>query len=756
MIRNDLLKLGLKFEEEGFDGTFQETWPNNVLKSRDIKKYLEDLIRLKEYWDKEDILPGALISVYYSRTIPKTARITRLFSKDTTPSSSYIKGVRFFDPNATNKKHIFTYYIDKKTLEISIERLKKVKFLLDECFDSEMNKENFENIKSYNKDIKKQKLSMTLFKALLKDLLNIEKFDLYKNEDKISASDYFVTFFETDDVILTEILNKLEIKNTEYKQFSKDTIFVNDITVLSKIRGKAPYLVSMALNNIAEYKFEKSLQNMEDNEVFSIKEPTNEPTIGVIDSLFDENVYFSKWVTFEDMVNKDLNRSQEDYIHGTEVSSLIVDGARINKEYNDGCGFFKVKHFGILKDGANNVYDIINKIKLIVEQNKDKIHVYNLSFGCGNAEINDNYISMIASVLDDLQNKYNVIFVIAGTNRNEGSSVIKIGPPADSINSIVVNAVDKDNNPATYSRKGGVLSFFIKPDVCAFGGDTNCKIRVCAPLGVQYVCGTSFAAPWISRKLSFLIDKMNLSKEVAKALIINSAIGWNKTTKNIQYLGYGVVPTKINDVLTTKENEIMFYVEGNSKEYKTAFYSLPIPDNNNKFPYYAKAVLCSFPKCERSQGVDYTTTDLELSFGRIQNNNLRIIKIDKNKEEGFEGVTRTELRKWDNVKILIDDIKTKSRPRVKYLTKNYWGLKITNIGRPKDADPIKFAIVITLKEMFGRNRIKEFELACLNENIPVININIEEKLNIYNKMEQELNFDDSRLNDDLDKDLDLK
>ena len=38
-----------------------------------------------------------------------------------------------------------------------------------------------------------------------------------------------------------------------------------------------------------------------------------------------------------------------------------------------------------------------------------------------------------------------------------------IGAPADSINSLVVNAVNKNNEPASYSRIGKVLSFFNKP-----------------------------------------------------------------------------------------------------------------------------------------------------------------------------------------------------------------------------------------------------------------------------------------------------
>ena len=39
-------------------------------------------------------------------------------------------------------------------------------------------------------------------------------------------------------------------------------------------------------------------------------------------------------------------------------------------------------------------------------------------------------------------------------------------------------------------------------------------------MGAAYVSGTSFAAPWISRKLAYLIHIMGLSREVAKALLM--------------------------------------------------------------------------------------------------------------------------------------------------------------------------------------------------------------------------------------------
>lgn len=38
------------------------------------------------------------------------------------------------------------------------------------------------------------------------------------------------------------------------------------------------------------------------NEIINIPKPNNEATIGVIDTLFDDRVYFSEWVEYHDLV----------------------------------------------------------------------------------------------------------------------------------------------------------------------------------------------------------------------------------------------------------------------------------------------------------------------------------------------------------------------------------------------------------------------------------------------------------------------
>ena len=268
-----------------------------------------------------------------------------------------------------------------------------------------------------------------------------------------------------------------------------------------------------------------------------------------------------------------------------------------------------------------------------------------------------------------------------------------------------------------YSRKGLALSFFAKPDVSYYGGSEEQYIRVCEPLGAANVAGTSFAAPWIARKLSYLIDILGLNREVAKALIIDAARGWDEkpSPEEVALYGHGVVPIRIEEIIQTKDDEIKFLLSDISEKWNTYSYHFPVPLKNDKYPYIARATMCYFPMCNRAQGVDYTNTELNLHFGRIKNNGkLNEINDDKQNQDGsfdaerhyiLEGEARDRFRKWDNVKYITEIPKDKMRHRISYNNKN-WGMEIKTNNRldPKDGMGIRFGVVVTLKEMDGVNR----------------------------------------------------
>ena len=172
---------------------------------------------------------------------------------------------------------------------------------------------------------------------------------------------------------------------------------------------KAPYLVSMATEDLSKLTPGDFIEEYQEG-ILHVPAPSIEPTIGVIDTLFDKSVYFGEWVEYYDMVDDNIPKNSDDYHHGTAVSSIIVDGPRLNPWLDDGCGRFKVRHFGVAAGSTFSSFTITKKIKEIVANNKD-IKVWNISLG-SNQEINDNFVSAEASILDKIQYENNIIFIM--------------------------------------------------------------------------------------------------------------------------------------------------------------------------------------------------------------------------------------------------------------------------------------------------------------------------------------------------------
>ena len=609
---NNVLELkGKRFVQESKKGNGGGAAINSkvVVTNNHVKKLQSKLQSLREFWMNEDKpFSGILISVHYNKIVAKTNRISGLFKGD--QSNYAIVGAKF---NTEKTKHIITYFLEDADIEDSIKLLENVSKVLTIYFTDGISKEVFEQKILFDRiDFKKYFLSKTLFRQIVADVSYIDDFEveMARKHDKESI----ITLFDIG-VDVKSVFNKIGIDILSSRILDNRTVYLDE-NQMNLLYEKAPYLVAMATENLSDLSPDDFIEEYESN-ITSIPNPGIEPTIGVIDTLFDKRVYFSKWVEYHDMVDDNIPKGQNDYRHGTAVSSIFVDGPKMNPWLDDGCGRFKVRHFGVAAGAQFSSFTIIKLIKTIIESNKD-IKVWNISLG-SNQEINDNFISAEAAVLDQIQYENDVIFVVAGTNKS-CEDVNKIGSPADSINSMVVNAVTKSGLSTKYSRKGLALSFFAKPDVSYYGGSEEQYIQVCEPLGTTFVAGTSFAAPWIARKLAYLIDVLGLNREIAKALIIDAARGWNDapTPEEVALYGHGIVPIKITDIIQTPEDEIRFLVTDVSEKWNTYNYHFPIPLKADTYPYYARATMCYFPLCDRAQGVDYTNTELNLHFGRIQ------------------------------------------------------------------------------------------------------------------------------------------
>ena len=742
---NDLFRLKNKLRRESFSNGFSSIALHGKedLKVEHIRNILISLSEVADFYRENTLLDGALVAIKYVGVVPKSRRVQAFFKvyRGKEPDS-FIVGARI-DGSASNLQHIITYHVSKDILQQLIENASKIL-------------ESFSRVESISKDAvsaianrgsafyQNTGLNSRYVAKFLVDCSNVQEVTI--PQAKLEGDGpKLITIFQVGYKI-GDLLKKLHI-GSKFAEVWNDYSAVLDEEHVKLLKSEAGYFIAMAAIHDRE-QLKVDMASMAPSPERAIPLPTNEPVIGVIDTFYDDHVYYHPWVLCDDQYIEMKPTKIEDKVHATEVCSILVDGPALNPSLDDHCGRFQVRLFPVALAGKNSWINIANSIEKIVSNNPE-IHVWNLSLG-SDFEVDENYISPMGSILDELQVKYpNILFVVAGTNIPQGKtgSKMRVGSPADSINSLVVNSVNFQGEPAIYSRMGPVLSFFRKPDISYYGGEPDAGINVMTSETCEReACGTSFAAPWIARKACYMMEVMGFSREETKALLIDSALSFEKTEANYKFLGYGVVPIAIEDVVQSKNDEIRFIIKDISEAYYTCTYNLPIPTLDDTFPFKARIVMASTLKCDRNKGVDYTCEELGLSFGRMKKGKIVTINGDKQEESDVcttEETARSLFRKWDNIKV-VNELVQKRRVPVKVLDEDgLWGLRITSKLRNDTHSPQRntnFAVVVTMKEIYGQNRSNKFESLCISRGWIVERINIEAKLEMYNLASAELEW----------------
>ena len=357
-----------------------------------------------------------------------------------------------------------------ETLEKSAELLRNSATIIDTQFNGVLTYEQCEMIADKRKCFSNDILSKSAFLKTIVDGNYVERFDIDRANEEITQ-DSIITIYQTG-VETKRLLAKFGINIIDDRIIDGTTLRLTPDEA-KLLYNNASYLVAMSLTDFSVINKDDITDEIEtwNDELNLIPKPSNEPVIGVIDTQFNDNVYFNEWVDYTNMLDENIPLSEEDFRHGTAVSYIIVDGPQGNPELEDGCGRFRVRHFGVATHKGFSSFAVLRLIRDIVAKNRD-IKVWNLSLG-SKLEIKPNFISPVAAELDKIQSEYDVVFVIAGTNAPQGmvGKDMKIGSPADSLNSLVVNSVDFKGRSASYTRSGPVLSFFNKPDLSYYGGD---------------------------------------------------------------------------------------------------------------------------------------------------------------------------------------------------------------------------------------------------------------------------------------------
>ena len=286
---NEILQLKGTFEP-GKNGPMG---PTNLPKNKfvtveHLMNLKNDLMNVQKFWQNEKLQINPLVSVYYNTVVAKSNRIKGILESSSKKNNDTIVGAKFTDEN--NPKHIITHCLESYKLEAAIENLANVISAVQNYFGNVISHDTINDInsKKYKKlfeDETKIKVSRTRFVNTIVDAFYVEKFGV--DQDVSDMNDKaIVTIYETG-TKTSDIMKQLDINFLDVRSIDETTLLLSP-DQYKMLLSKAPYLISMAVTDIS--KFEK--ESFEDGEKssISIPHPGNEPTIGVIDTMFDETV----------------------------------------------------------------------------------------------------------------------------------------------------------------------------------------------------------------------------------------------------------------------------------------------------------------------------------------------------------------------------------------------------------------------------------------------------------------------------------
>ncbi len=546
--------------------------------------------------------------------------------------------------------------------------------------------------------------------------------DVY-NEIIINTKDYLRDFSKDD--FKTLIFN---LKNS-YDKIVDHHILTNDINPTSKyiVKDSNNSIESisgdMLIENEKEYvlfeeeiEFDESIKNMpelfSDEEEFDLSKinvNSNGIKIGVIDSGFPNISKYSKHIK-----SGLASNNPKGNFHGESTATLASFGNILNPKLDDGLGIFEVVYFEMFDNNYIGSKKLIDTLEEILKKYHKDIRVYSLSFNVISKQVFNNKQSNLFSIrLDELQKKYNVRFVISGGNDADNSyyeylegnkdfkEIKRILVPADSNYSIIVNSVNSNNMPASYSMKGDRRYKNIKPTLAYYGGDDNDELNVLKELKETTGNGTSFATPLVARKLAWLINHFEGDVLQAETTLINSTIVIDESKEESIFIGNGILPIHIDDIVQPKKDKVFLSYKGLIDSRYQKLIKLPIKPINNKYDYKIFITVASEANVLIDRGVEEIDRSTAITIGRSKGD---LPKMNDSTEFLREEELNKQLGKWKRVhRYTIDKlpISTYKHPITKEKTSfNDWEINITRDFRnwvDEDERGVRFAIAISIE-----------------------------------------------------------
>ena len=189
-------------------------------------------------------------------------------------------------------------------LEDSIKKLSSAIKIVENTFGGIISSEVLDKINKKIIVFDTTEIKPTVFLNIVVDCHYVEKFFI-SQEDTDFKTDTIITIYKTDNT--KTVLERVGINVLPSRIYDETTLLLTP-DQLGILQSRASYLIAMATSDISKLSKELLLGPSED--LVKIPSPKNEPTIGVIDTMFWENVYFKEWVKFKKKIPDEIELEQ--------------------------------------------------------------------------------------------------------------------------------------------------------------------------------------------------------------------------------------------------------------------------------------------------------------------------------------------------------------------------------------------------------------------------------------------------------------
>lgn len=474
------------------------------------------------------------------------------------------------------------------------------------------------------------------------------------------------------------------------------------------------------------------------------------PVVVVVDSgVSDEIDGLERWVVGRESAVADEYENTE---HGTFVAGLICWGDVLNPTI-DGldrspCGVFDLQVIPNSDPESGETDHLLEgeflfSLEVALQQHANSFKVWNLSLGTDEVCSLDRF-SILAEELDNLQEKYQVSFVVAAGNfttpplldfpRTDAQlEQGRITAPADSILSVTVGSVShvgykkdgpKEHHPTPFSRHGAGPNHIIKPDLVHYGGTCSTDfshqsgIRSVSKDGSAENLGTSFATPLVSRTLAQIYHHVTPtpSPVLARGLLTHHARDPRTRLRvpdgDENFFGFGLPATVPYCLECSPHTSTLVFDDVLRPGYFLEWDNFPYPPSLCRDGRYFGEIwmTVAFAPTRGSRwGTEYCETHIEANFGVYFRERSRetgelkpkpkfrglVPPEHKNKGQLYESYQVEKLRKWAPVRTYHGNMGENGERG------DRWRLKLQLLSRhgvERTEKPQPFSLIVTIAD----------------------------------------------------------